>query len=266
MNYNERISEENTVSIITPVYNAEKYVALSIESVLKQSYSNWELILIDDCSTDSSLDILELYAMENTRIKLIKLEHNSGVSAARNKGVSAATGRFIAFLDADDIWLPRKLELQIEAMCKNNISLCFSSYYTIDHNGKRNGLRIPPKTTTYKKMLFTNHIGNLTAIYDTAFYGKVYFSNIHHEDYLYWLSILKDNTHAVSIKEPLAEYRVFSSSLSGNKKKVVMWTWNIYKKINLPFYKRIIYFSAYFINSILKRVAAKVSYTVFKTR
>jgi len=242
------------VSIITPSYKSEKFIFQTIDSVLAQTYQNWELIIVDDCSPDNSNEIIENYCKKDNRIKLIKLEKNSGPAVARNKGIDLARGKYIAFLDSDDVWLPEKLEKQIQFMKKNNVLLCYSSYLIIDENSKEIGKFIIPKTkVSYKDLLKTCIIGNLTAIYDAEAIGKYYMKDVGHEDYTLWLKILKRVYFAYGIEEPLAKYRVMKKSVSNNKIKAAIWQWNIYREVEkLSLAKSIYYFIHYAFNGIKK--------------
>jgi len=234
---------KDLVSIITPSYNSSKYISQTIESVISQTYQNWEMIIIDDCSTDDSIYTIEKYLKKDMRIKLIKLEKKSGPAVARNKGIKEANGRYIAFLDADDIWLSEKLEKQINFMKKERICFCYSSYYVIDEKGFEIGLFITKKEATYKELLKTCFIGNLTAIYDASNLGKIYMEPIPvRQDYTLWLKILRNGAPAKGILEPLAKYRLRYGSISSNKIKATIWTWQIYRNIEkLTLYESIYY-------------------------
>ncbi|AJI54003.1 glycosyltransferase family 2 protein [Francisella philomiragia] len=243
------------VSIITPSYNSEKYISNTIESVITQTYQNWEMIIVDDCSTDSSCDIAEKYTQKDTRIKLIKLNKNSGPAKARNRAIKEAKGRYISFLDSDDVWYSHKLEQQVQFMESNNLSVTCSSYYTIDANGKKNSTRIVPEKILYSDMLKSNYIGNLTGIYDCIELGKIYADNVGHEDYTLWLKVVQKTKSVNTISEPLAEYRVLNSSTSSNKFKTLSWQWNIYRNIlNLDVYRSSYYFICYVYYALKKRI------------
>lgn len=224
------------VSIITPLYNAEKYIAQAIESVLEQSYTNWEMIVIDDYSQDNSIDVVKGYKDE--RIQLIRLKKNSGAGIARNKGLEAADGRYMAFLDADDLWVSDKLEKQIAFMKSRNLPFCFSSFYLMNDKGQylqkyREAL---PKVD-YNKMLKNNYIGCLTAIYDAQILGKIYMTaHKKRQDWGLWLKILSKIQSAESIAEPLAYYRLGNKSLSYYK-------WNLIRP-NYLFYRDQVGFSS----------------------
>jgi len=245
---------KSIVSIITPSYNSLKFIAKTINSVLDQTYQEWEMIIIDDCSSDASIDIIEKYIENDNRIKCIKLEKNVGPANARNVGIQEAKGKYIAFLDSDDIWFPNKLEKQIEFMQKNDLSLTYSSYETIDENNLKINIRFVKEEISYEDMLKSNHIGNLTGIYDCEKIGKYYMDDVGHEDYTLWLKIMKDVQVTQGIKESLASYRIVSNSISANKLKVLKWQWNIYRNIvKLNIFKSSYYFLWYVYYGLKKR-------------
>lgn len=241
------IRMDDLVSIITPVYNAEKYIEDTIKSVLNQSYMNWELILINDCSSDCSMNIIKKYNDRDSRIRVIELNKNSGPAVARNTGIECAHGRFIAFLDSDDIWMPNKLEVQLNFMKKNNIYFSFTEYLKINENGENRGIVKVPKNLTYTELLKSNIIGCLTVVYDTHGIGKVYMPDIRkRQDYGLWLKILREHTNAYGIQKCLAKYRVRKNSVSSNKIKAASYQWQVYRKIEqLNLFKSIYYFINY---------------------
>ena len=207
------------VSIITPSYKSERFISQTIESVLAQTYQDWEMIIVDDVSPDNSNEIVEEYCKKDSRIKLIKLEKNSGPAIARNRAIEEAKGRYIAFLDADDLWKPEKLEKQIRFMEEKNCALSYSAYETMSEEGVlQNKFITIPLKISYKDLLKSNHIGCLTAIYDTKKVGKIYMPLINkRQDYGLWLKILKKIDFAYGVNEPLATYRLMSNSVSSNK-------------------------------------------------
>ncbi|WP_299238949.1 glycosyltransferase family 2 protein [Sulfurihydrogenibium sp.] len=248
------MSKKDLVSVIMPNYNRAKYISEAIESVISQTYPIWELMIIDDCSTDNSVNIIEEYVAKDERIKLIRLPKNSGPAIARNTGIEVASGRYIAFLDSDDVWLPYKLEKQVKFMRENNLSLVYSAYYIIDKYGFVKGIRNIKEKISYKDLLKTNWIGNLTGIYDAQKLGKVFMENVGHEDYVLWLSILKRIDYAFGINEPLAKYRVLPNSYSSNKFKSIKSMWNIYRSIErLDLLHSIYYLGNYIYYGIKKR-------------
>ena len=248
-------SKELLVSVIMPLYNCEKFIAEAIESVVSQTYTNWELIVVDDKSTDNSSYIAEGYSRKDSRIKVIILDINEGPTNARNRAIQEANGRYIAFLDSDDIWLPKKLEYQISFLSENNLVLTYSAYETMDEDSKYINRRSSLPRITYSDMLKSNHIGNLTGIYDVDFFGKVYLDDVGHEDYVLWLKLLKQVPYSKGLTQVLARYRVVSNSISSNKFTVLMWQWHIYRKIEkLNFFKSSYYFIFYLYNALKKRI------------
>ena len=243
------------VSIIMPNYNGALFIEESITSVLFQTYENWELILVDDYSTDSSVKIIESFMAENKRIILIKLVENSGPAIARNHAIEEAKGRYIAFLDSDDLWHPDKLLKQISFMQEQDIALSYTSYYRIkETSGKTINQFYVPEKVDYSELLKQNIIGCLTAIYDTKKIGKVYMPNIDkRQDFGLWLDILKKVPYAYGIIEPLASYRIRISSVSSNKILASKYNWKLYREVEkLPLYKAIYYFGWYTYRSILR--------------
>jgi len=244
---------KSLVSIITPCYNAEAYIASCISSVATQTYEDWELIIIDDKSKDNSLLIIQNAIAHDSRIKFIQNKKNIGAAKSRNKGIKEAKGTYIAFLDSDDLWFPSKLEKQIFLMEKENISMSYSSYNTIDENNNYLSSFYAPIKVTYKDMLKTSTIGTLTTIYNADKLGKFYFDDIGHEDYVMKLQILKQIPYAKGLNEPLAKYRIHTQGLSSNKLKTALWQWHIYRKVEkLSFIKSIYYFMHYTYNGIFK--------------
>ena len=234
------------VSIITPVYNSEKHLADCINSVLIQDYTEWEHILVDDCSSDNSFEIIEEFAKRDNRIVILKLTTNCGPGVARNTAIEMAKGRYIAFLDCDDIWFPQKLEKQVDYMQKNDYPFTFTSYLHMDESGRfRDKTVIAPEKVSYKSALFKNPIGCLTAMYDTQFYGKQYMPDIRkRQDYALWLKLLK-RSNAYGIQECLAGYRLQKKSVSSNKLSLIKYEWLIYRKEEkLCFFKSAFYLSS----------------------
>lgn len=246
------------ISIITPCYNCSELIAETIKSVLSQTYSKWELLICDDCSTDNSAEIIKSFASKDSRIIYLKTEKASGSpTKPRNMCIEKARGRYIAFLDSDDLWLPNKLEEQIKLlMTTSNAAIAFSYYEKIDEAGTRDNRVVKsPDNITYNKLLYGNVIGCLTGMYDTKKVGKIYLENIGHEDYVLWLNILKRGYIAKNTNNVQALYRVRSNSVSANKIKVLGWQWNIYRKSEkLGMIKSAYYFCCYAFNAVLKAI------------
>lgn len=242
------------VSIITPVHNAESYLMQTVESALNQTYKNFEIVLVDDASKDFSRGLIKKYEKLDNRVTSVLLDENVGVANARNEGIRKAKGRYIAFLDSDDIWLETKLEEQIKFMKEKDIAFSHTAYEFIDENGEKFGKPIEvDDCIDYTDLLKLNSIGCLTVVIDRDKVQKIDMPKIRHEDYATWLSILKQGHKAYGINKVLALYRRTSTSLSGNKVKSAMWTWNIIRNVEeVPLPKAILYFGNYAIKNINK--------------
>lgn len=213
------------------------------------------MLIVDDCSTDDSNTIINKFCEQDSRIKCFKTEKPSGSpTLPRNIGIEHAQGRYIAFLDSDDIWLPTKLEEQIKLFNDKKTAIVYSNYEKVSDDGIRNNRIIKaPEQTSYKQLLKENIIGCLTAVYDTQKVSKQYFMKVGHEDFVMWLHILKKGYIAKNTNTVLALYRINSSSVSANKFKASLWTWNIYRNIeHLPLITCGYYFLHYFIRAGLK--------------
>ena len=247
-------SQKLLVSIIMPLYNCEEYIAESIESVISQTYNHWELIVVDDKSTDNSSVIVENYLRKDDRIKLINLDTNEGPTKVRNRAIQEARGRYIAFLDSDDSWLPNKLQRQIAFLKENDLVLTYCAYETMDENSNYINTRHSLPFIGYKDMLKSNQIGNLTGIYDVDFFGKVYMEDVGHEDYVLWLKLLKHINKTQGLTDIMARYRIVPNSISSSKTKVFKWQWHIYRRIeNLTILQSSYYFIFYVYNALKKR-------------
>lgn len=242
------------VSVITPSYNAAQFIEATLQSVMTQTFSDWELIVVDDCSTDGSADLAESVAAHDSRISVIRLQRNSGAAAARNVAIKAAKGRYIAFLDSDDLWLPCKLERQLLHMQKHGAALSFTAYEKIDEFGRSLGLMGVPKQVDYRELLKTCVIGCLTAMYDVEQLGKVYMPvNTSREDYGTWLNILKQVDRASGLNEVLAQYRVYSHQSSGKKTRMAAENWKLFRKIErLGMLRSCYYFGHYAVRGLLR--------------
>ncbi|MBS9782785.1 MAG: glycosyltransferase family 2 protein [Arcobacter sp.] len=244
------------VSIITPSYNSERFISQTIESVLTQTYRDWEMLIVDDVSPDKSNDIIEKYIQKDSRIKLIKLEKNSGPAVARNRAIKEAKGRYIAFLDADDLWKPKKLEKQLNFMKERDCALVYCSYETMSEEGVLLDRFIkPPLKISYKDLLKSNYIGCLTAIYDTKKIGKVFMPIINkRQDYGLWLKILRKIDFAYGMGESLAIYRIMSKSVSSNKFKLLKYHYILFTKFeNMNFMKAIYYLVCNILTKLIYR-------------
>lgn len=239
---------EILVSIITPTYNSLNYLDITIQSIINQTYKNWELLITDDCSTDGTWEKLKQYSLKDSRIKIFKLAQNSGAGVARNNSIKHAKGRFIAFCDSDDKWVYKKLEKQIEYMLSNDVSFSYSDFFLIDEKDKITGERRFPDKVNYKDMLLNNYIGCLTAVYDVEKLGKIYMKDLkNRQDWLLWLELLKQTDYAYNVSEKIAYYRERSDSISSNKLKMMKFNWLIYNKYEgFSFLKSSYYIVRYF--------------------
>lgn len=224
--------KKQLVSVIMPAYNSSGYVSRAVQSVIDQTMSEWELIIVDDCSEDNTVDVLNEDFSQFENILVIKNTKNMGAAYSRNIAIKKAKGRFIAFLDSDDYWYPAKLEKQISFMLSEKIAFSFSAYNVIDTSGNIKREVQVPYSVSYHQLLNTCVIGCLTAIYDTRVLGKLYMPDIRkRQDYALWLSILKNGILAYGIKEPLACYCEREGSISHNKFKVIKYNWYIYREL-----------------------------------
>lgn len=246
--------EKNKVSIIIPVYNAEKFIGETIESVIFQTYTNWEILILNDMSTDRSYEIIQEYAQKDGRIKVINSEKNIGVVEGRNRLINEADGEYIAFLDADDYWKEDKLEKQIEFMKNKDIAISCTEYTRVTENGKPiNEIKIKEEIT-YRDLLKNNYLGCLTVIYNAEKLGKRYFKERDkNEDYVLWLEIIKDTGKIYGLKENLAFYRVLDKSRSSNKIDAAKVRWRIYRDVEkLSLFQAAYYFMNYVIIALKK--------------
>lgn len=221
-----------SVSIITPAFNASRTIAQTIRSVQCQTFKNWEMIVVDDRSTDDTYAIVEEFAASDNRIRLQQQPINGGPARARNAALKTATGRYVAFLDSDDYWLPEKLERQLAFMAARDAVLSYTLYRRFRHESESLGPLVQlPHTLAYKDLLKNTAIACLTVIVDRERTGYIEFPLIRHEDYALWLRLLKQGFVAYGLMEDLARYRVSSGSVSGNKLKSAAWVWSIYRNV-----------------------------------
>ena len=241
------------ISIVMPAYDASQFIRQAIHSVQEQTLEGWELLVCDDGSSDDTPDIVELIAKDDPRIVLLRAGTNRGPAAARNTAITAARGRYIAFLDSDDLWKPEKLERQIAFMQKHDLAFTFSSYDRVDETGSYIDTHRVERPVTYRDLLKSCVIGCLTAVYDMEKVGKVYMpERVGAEDFGLWLRILKKVDRAVPIPESLAQYRVRTGSVSANKLTAAKYTWSIYRDVEkLGLLRSSYYFAHYAANGVL---------------
>lgn len=248
---------EPLVSIITPVYNAERFLSDTIKSVQNQTYKNWEMLLVDDCSKDNSAQTIKEFQKYDDRIKYIKLEKNSGASVSRNTGIKNAKGRFIAFVDSDDIWKPEKLEVQVKYMLENNLGFTFTSYRYMKEDGElTNKVAKAPSKINYNGLLKNTIIGCSTVVIDTDIVEYFEMPLVRRgQDTATWLQILRKEKYAYGIDKDLVYYRLVGESLSSNKIIALKRTWNTYRNVEkLGLIKSSYVFCFYVFNAIKKRI------------
>ncbi|MEM7226506.1 MAG: glycosyltransferase family 2 protein [Pseudomonadota bacterium] len=218
------------VSVITPCFNSARFITQTIASVQAQSCGAWEMLLADDVSSDNTREIIEALAAEDPRLRLIRREANGGPAAARNSALAEARGRYIAFLDHDDLWRPDKLSRQLAFMAETDCAISYTAYRRVSaRDGKPGGLiRVPP-TMTYDRLLKHTAIANLTAMIDQAKTGPIRVPEMPYDDYALWLSLLRKGFTARGLNEDLARFRVVEGSSSSRKHQAVAWVWRIYR-------------------------------------
>ena len=223
--------ENELVSIIMPTYNCAKFIKETIESVLNQTYENWELVIVDDCSNDNTEEIVESF--NDKRIKYHKLEKNSGAAVARTTAMKMAIGNYMAFLDSDDLWKKEKLEKQLEFMKKNNYNFTCTAYEQIDEEGnKLNKVIKTKKKANYNRILLDCPVGNSTVMYNVDNLGKFEVPNIRkRNDDALWLQILKREKFIYGMPDVLMEYRIRNNSISSNKLSLIKYHWQLYREI-----------------------------------
>ncbi|EPA1952414.1 glycosyltransferase family 2 protein [Vibrio alginolyticus] len=243
------------VSIIMPVYNGEKTIFHAIKSVLCQSYTNWELIIVDDRSQDATRSIVD--RIDDERVIFFQLESNTGSpTSPRNYGLGLCSGKYIAFLDADDLWEPKKLELQVAALERGYNIVCSNySVFIDDNEDDPLSYRQFPKEFNFRKMLKRNCIGNLTGIYNREKLGIVLQKHQGHEDYIMWLELVRKGGSVYCVQESLARYRLSPSSVSSDKLQAAKWQWRIYREeLALNLLVSSYYFSHYAINALKRKL------------
>lgn len=220
------------ISIVMPAYNAARTIRQSINSVQAQTFSDWELLVVDDCSIDETYSVVREYANLDKRINLIQQPKNAGPARARNTALHVAKGRYIAFLDSDDCWLSQKLDRQLRFMQERKAALSYTLYRRFTENIEDAGdLITVPASFNYKDLLKNTGIACLTVMIDREKCGFFEFQITRHEDYVLWLKLCRLGFGAEGLMEDLARYRVSSTSVSGNKLKSALWVWNVYRNV-----------------------------------
>lgn len=248
------------VSIIVPVYNIEKYIKETIACVRCQTYENWELLLVEDCSSDGTVKVIEEYLeqVKDDRIRLMKQKTNVGAARTRNRGLMEAAGRYIAYLDADDLWLPEKLERQLAFMEEKQAAFSFTAYEFADEEGRGMGrvVKVPP-TLTYKEALKNTTIFTTTVIFDTEKISKdlLEMPVIKSEDTALWWKVLRNGYVAYGLNENLVKYRRAGKTLSSNKLEAIRRIWNLYRKAEgLGVFSSVYHFCFWAVHAVMRRI------------
>lgn len=248
------------VSVITPAYNAERFIRETIESVRAQTYENWEMIIVDDVSTDNTVAIIQQYEQLDKRIKLVLLTENSGSAITRNAAMDHASGRYLAFLDSDDRWLKEKLEKQVTFMQENDLAFTYTKYVRMKEDGElTNGISRTPVRLSYDDLMKRCVIGCLTVMLDRHKIGEERMVNIRtRQDYAFWLTITRKGFYAYGLPEVLAEYRLVADSISSNKFRAAKRNWYVFREIEKqPLHKALWYFSHYALISVQDMIRYK---------
>ena len=249
--------EKPLVSVIMPCYNMEEYISDTIVSVQKQTFPHWELVIVDDASTDRTAEIVKSYQNQDDRIRFFVKSTHSGIADTRNQCLKMAQGRYLAFLDSDDVWHPEKLDQQLHFMTERNIGFSYSSYDCIDQMGNPLQKMVKAKCDLkYEAYLRNTIIGCSTVMLDKNIVGEVAVPNFRtSEDTATWLNILKKGFLAYAIEQPLTSYRIRQHSASSNKLKAAADLWKVYRQSEkLPLPKAIVCFSSYAFNAIKKHL------------
>ena len=243
------------VSIITPSWNVARLIGATIKSVQAQTLTDWELLVADDCSTDETAAVVEGYASNDPRIHLIRQPRNGGPALARQAAIGRARGRFVAFLDSDDLWLPAKLERQVAFAGEHRSPLSFTAFRRINESGSITGRLVQvPSSLSYGQLLKNTSIATLTALVDRDITGPIAMKNEPYDDFCLWLSILKPGRVAHGLDEDLARYRVRGASVSSRPLRSAGWVWHIYRNVeHLPLLPSVWCFAHWGTRAWLKR-------------
>ncbi|VBB39411.1 putative teichuronic acid biosynthesis glycosyltransferase TuaG [uncultured Spirochaetota bacterium] len=243
------------VSVITPTYNCGKFIGATIRSVLDQTYTNWEMIIVDDCSKDDTKTVVSSFVNHDNRIHYYCLTSNSGAAVARTTAMNHANGEYIAFLDSDDVWISNKLEKQLAFMKTHRYAFTCTAYEQITETGQSiNKVFKPPKKINYNRLLLDCPVGNSTVMYSVEIMGKFEVPNIRkRNDDALWLRMLKKEQYIWSLPDVLTHYRVRSNSISSNKLDLIKYHWTLYRKIeSLSFFRTIFHIGYWGLIKILK--------------
>lgn len=261
---NESNQSSPLVSVIMPAYETSKFVTEAIESVRAQTMGNFELLLVDDCSSDDTVQVARRAAQQDPRIIIIELDENGGAAKARNIAIDRARGRFIAFLDSDDLWYPEKLERQIAFMHESDAAFSYTQYDVISEEGAKVKSLPVPERITYRDLLRCCPIGCMSTVYDREKLGTIYMSSMRkRQDWATWLKIVGKSGEGRGLNVPLGAYRLREGSLSFNKFKVLGAIWSLYRhEQGFGRAASAFYMSIYCLNGALRRYIPGFSSTV----
>lgn len=249
------------VSVIMPAYREERFLKAAVDSVKAQTESSWELLILDDCSPDGTFALAQSLAAGDSRITALRNEQNMGVAATRNRGIALAKGRYIAFLDGDDQWLPQKLELQLQLMEEQNAHIAYCAYHIMEADGTLRSTYQVPETVSYEMLLKENSMQcSAMLLRSETAKAHPFRTDFFHEDYVLGLELLKAGCKAVGCTQPLLAWRLAKDSRSFDKKKAAKNRWRIYRDyLHLPLMKRLWIFSCYALAGVKKYLGKKVA-------
>jgi len=249
-----KILQKDLVSIITPAYRSASVIGETIKSVIAQTYTNWEMLIVEDCSPDNTIEVIRYWEKIDPRVRLVAQERNGGPAMARNAGLERASGRWIAFLDSDDMWLPEKLEHTLKHAKAERAAFVFTGFRRISMNNSATGNYIGvPRSLSYRQLLGNTAIATSTVMLDSSVIGNIRMKKTYYDDFDCWLQILKRGYTAFGLNEDLMRYRIMGHSVSRNKRHSAVHVWRAYRdleKLSLP--TSLWYFSQYAIRGLLK--------------
>lgn len=250
------------VTIIMPTYNCAPFVREAIGSVLAQTFGDWELIVVDDCSTDGTAEIAETLASTDARIQVVRLTHNSGAAVARNRALEIARGDFVAFLDGDDVWLPAKLSVQVAFMVEGGHPLSCTGYLRMSEEGRFLSIVRVPASVTRQQLITRNSMACLTVMYDRTRFASRRMPLIRKgQDFGFWLGLLAECGVAAGLDQPLARYRIRRRSVSSNKVRALLWTWELYRNhLNMSVPSSLFYLNCFALNGVMSRLREKIAW------
>lgn len=243
------------VTVIMPAYNAERFLEKAVQSVVNQTVTDWELLILEDCAKDGTLALAQALAARDSRITVLPNKENMGVARTRNRGFDLARGKYVALLDSDDVWHPEKLEKQIARLEETGADLSYTSYAIVDVEGNKcKADYLVPEVVTYKSQLTKNAIGCSTVMLRGTLLDQYRFAtDYYHEDYVLWIQLLRDGHKAAGCREILTDWRYVENSRSFNKVKAAKNRWRIYRDyLKMPLHERLCAFAVYAVTSVIK--------------